>query len=389
MDSITLFVCGDVMLGRGIDQILAHPGPPELREDYVRDARDYVELAETASGPIPRPVPPSYPWGDALEILEAMRPDARLINLETAITADGRFWPDKGIHYRVHPANLSVLRAAGVDVCSLANNHLLDFDRPGLLDTLRALDEAGIARCGAGADLGEAAAPARLELPGGRRLHVFGVGHGSSGIPEAWAAGPKTPGVFLLPDLSARTADRLLARILAERAKDAIAIVSIHWGSNWGHEIPSAQIAFARRLIDGGVDLVHGHSSHHARALEVYRGRLILYGCGDFVNDYEGIGGYERYRGDLRLMYFPTLGLDGRLLRLRIFVLQSHRLRLRLASREDARWLAADLDRASHPFATRVLPGEAGELELRLPPRRTPEGRPRVRPFPEPPRGRR
>src|SRR5690606_13190212 len=64
MDSITLFVCGDVMLGRGIDQILAHPGPPELREDYVRDARDYVELAETASGPIPRPVPPSYPWGD-------------------------------------------------------------------------------------------------------------------------------------------------------------------------------------------------------------------------------------------------------------------------------------------------------------------------------------
>jgi poly-gamma-glutamate synthesis protein (capsule biosynthesis protein) len=195
--------------------------------------------------------------------------------------------------------------------------------------------------------------------------------------------------VFFLPDLSERSVDALLTRIHAERAKDAITIVSIHWGSNWGHEIPPAHVAFARRLIDGGVDFVHGHSSHHPRAMEVYRGRLVLYGCGDFVNDYEGIGGHERYRGDLRLMYFPTLAEDGRLLRLRIFVLQSHRLRLRLASREDVHWLAADLDRASHPFATRLLPGEAGDLELRLPPLRTHAGRPSAHPFPRPPRGRR
>ena len=64
---------------------------------------------------------------------------------------------------------------------------------------------------------------------------------------------------------------------------------------------------FAHWLVDGGVDIVHGHSSHHPRPIEVYRDRLILYGCGDFIDDYEGIEGYEQYRDDLVLMYFATL----------------------------------------------------------------------------------
>lgn len=368
-DAIPLFLCGDVMTGRGIDQLLDHPGSPELREDYITDARDYLELAEAASGPIPRPVPPSYVWGDALEILDAFQPLARLINLESAITAGGRFWPDKGIHYRMHPANLPVLLAAGVDVCTLANNHVFDFDREGLLDTLGALDAEGIARCGAGVDLADAEAPATLPLPGGRRLQVFGVGHASSGIPRAWAAAPGRAGVALLPDLSLRSADRLLARIRAAHAPGTIAIVSIHWGSNWGHPIPSEQLAFARRMIDGGVALVHGHSSHHPRALDLYRGRLILHGCGDFIDDYEGIGGYERYRSDLRLMFLPVLAEDGRLLRLRMVVLQSRKLRLRRASLEDTRWMAAHLDAVSRPFGVRILPGAAGEMEAIAPPR--------------------
>lgn len=363
---ITLFLCGDVMIGRGIDQILEHPAPPELREDFVGDARVYVGLAEDANGPIPRPVPPEYPWGDALQILDALRPDARIVNLETSITERGAFWPAKAIHYRCSPANLSVLRVAGVDVCTVANNHVLDFDEEGLLDTLDALDAVGIGRCGAGRDLDEARAPARIQLSGGRELCVFGAGHASSGIPVAWAAGASRPGIDLLPELSPRTTEELLARIRALRPPGALAVVSLHWGSNWGHEIPHAQVEFARRLIDGGVDLVHGHSSHHPRALEVYRGRLVLYGCGDFIDDYEGIGGYEAYRSELRLMYFPGLAEDGRLLSLKIFVLQSRRLRLRLASLEDTQWMAAELRRASLPFGTRILLRGAGELELRL-----------------------
>ena len=79
-------------------------------------------------------------------------------------------------------------------------------------------------------------------------------------------------------------------------------IFSVHWGSNWGYDVPEEQIDFARALIDSGaVDIVHGHSSHHVRPLEIYKGKLIVYGAGDFLNDYEGIEGNESYRDDLAL----------------------------------------------------------------------------------------
>ena len=92
---VTLFVCGDVMLGRGVDQILPHPGDPGLQEGHAEDARAYVRLAERAHGPIPRPVSFSWPWGDALAVLEEVAPDARMINLETSVTHSARFAPSK------------------------------------------------------------------------------------------------------------------------------------------------------------------------------------------------------------------------------------------------------------------------------------------------------
>ena len=84
--SITLFLCGDVMLGRGVDQILPNPGDPALRERYLRDARDYIGLAEQVNGPVPGPVDLTWPWGDALTVLDAVAPDARVVNLETSVT---------------------------------------------------------------------------------------------------------------------------------------------------------------------------------------------------------------------------------------------------------------------------------------------------------------
>ena len=107
--SIKLFLCGDVMIGRGVDQILPHPSKPHLFEPYVRSALDYVEIAEQLHGPIRRPVDFAYIWGDALAELERARPDARIINLETAITTAEDAWPGKGIHYRMHPANAATL----------------------------------------------------------------------------------------------------------------------------------------------------------------------------------------------------------------------------------------------------------------------------------------
>src|SRR5438067_9326955 len=101
MSLVTLFVCGDVMLGRGIDQILPRPGNPALRESRVRDARTYVELAEESGGRIPRPVPYSWPWGDSLAVLDEVAPDVRVVNLETSITRSDEYAPGKGVHYRM------------------------------------------------------------------------------------------------------------------------------------------------------------------------------------------------------------------------------------------------------------------------------------------------
>src|SRR5918998_5619442 len=108
---VTLFLCGDVMTGRGVDQILPHPSDPTLQEAHVKDARTYVELVEAVNGWIPRPVEFSWPWGDVLPTLDDIAPDVRLINLETTVTQSEEFAPAKALHYRMHPHNLPCLAA--------------------------------------------------------------------------------------------------------------------------------------------------------------------------------------------------------------------------------------------------------------------------------------
>ncbi|MGR4881215.1 CapA family protein [Streptomyces sp. LARHCF249] len=360
---VTLFLAGDVMLGRGIDQILPHPGDPGLEEAYVRDARTYVELAEAVSGAVPRRAAFSWPWGEALDLLDAAAPDARIVNLETSVTRSGDAWPDKGVHYRMHPANLPCLAAVRPDVCVLANNHVLDYGRRGLAETLDSLAGAGLRTAGAGRDLDEARRPAVLPLPGGRRLLVFSLGMASSGIPHTWAATAARSGVDFLFEPSDAAAAEVAGRVRRAKRSGDLAVVSIHWGSNWGHTVPRDQIRFAHALVDGGADLVHGHSSHHPRPIEVYRGHPVLYGCGDLIDDYEGIGGHERYRDDLRLLYLVALEPDtGRLDHARLVPLQAHRMRLRHASREDSGWLHGVLARTSRDFGTRITLDPEGFL---------------------------
>jgi poly-gamma-glutamate capsule biosynthesis protein CapA/YwtB (metallophosphatase superfamily) len=353
---LTLFLGGDVMTGRGVDQILPLAGDPRLWEAHARDARTYVELAERVNGPIAKPVDVSWPWGDALAVLNAVEPDLRLINLETSVTRSDDVAHGKAVNYRMAPENIGCLTVVEPDICALANNHVLDFGQSGLDDTLRALAAAGIPAVGAGRDATEAAAPVRMG-----RVVVVSAGTTSSGIPQSWAATQDRPGVNLLPDLSATTADRLVP---AKRPSD-LAVVSIHWGPNWGYQVPAEHVEFAHRLIDGGVDLIHGHSSHHPLPIEVYRGKLILYGCGDLIDDYEGIGGHEGYRDDLRLLYFPSLEAStGRLVGLRMDVVQARQLRLHHASSEDAEFVRDTLNRVSHRFGTRVEPAPDATLVM-------------------------
>lgn len=363
-NSITIFLAGDVMTGRGVDQLLPLPNPPELREPFVHDARDYIALAEAANGPIPRPVPLGWPWGDVLPLLDEASPGLRILNLETSVTTSGRFAPGKGIHYRMHPANIGCVTAAKPDACVLANNHVLDFGVPGLEETLDVLRAAGIRTAGAGRDSAEAWAPAELESSGARVL-LFSAGHPSSGVTAGNAALADRPGLAFLPDLSPAAADLMLERIDATRRATDVVIASVHWGSNWGYGIPRDQVRFAHRLIDGGVDMIHGHSSHHPRPLEVYRGRPVLYGCGDLVNDYEGIRGYEEYRDDLRLLFLVELDLGTHeLRRLRLLPVCARRMRLERARPEDAEWLRRTLQHASRPFRTQLQDDGDGSFGL-------------------------
>jgi poly-gamma-glutamate synthesis protein (capsule biosynthesis protein) len=365
-EKVTVFLCGDVMLGRGVDQILPYPGSPDLSESCIRDARRYVELAEAVNGPIPRPVDFAWPWGDVLAQLAPAAPDARVVNLETSVTRDGAFAPGKAVHYRMSPANLPCLAAVRPDVCVLANNHVLDFGEAGLTETLAALSGSGLATTGAGADVVEAHQPVAIPLAGGGRLLVFGLGLASSGIPPWWAATAARPGVALVPALTDAEADGIAARAAAARRPGDLVVVSLHWGSNWGYEVGEDQVRFAHRLVDGGVDLVHGHSSHHPRPVEVYRDRLVLHGCGDFVNDYEGISGFEEYRDDLRLAYLASLDSGtGALRSLRLVPLRARRMRLCRAGGEDTRWLADLLDRIGRPFGAGFRVDAAGCLVLR------------------------
>lgn len=350
--NISLFLCGDVMTGRGIDQILPHPGAVTLHESYIKSASDYVHLAERRNGPIPRPVDFTYIWGEALEELARVKPQLRLINLETSITiSDG--WLPKGINYRMHPANAPVLTAAGIDVCALANNHVLDWGEQGLTESLATLTRLGIQSAGAGANQKKAQAPAVVELASGRVL-VFSMATGSSGVPSEWCAGPGQAGIALLPDLSMETIQHVQALVHRWKRPQDLVIASIHWGGNWGYAIPEAHAVFARRLLaEAGVDLVHGHSSHHIQGLEVYRGKLIIYGCGDFINDYEGIRGLESYRSDLPVMFFPCLSPDtGRLASLRLVPLHLRRFRLEKASQQDSQWLKNVLNREGNKTGT-------------------------------------
>ncbi|WP_327111602.1 CapA family protein [Nocardia sp. NBC_01730] len=349
----TVLLGGDVMLGRGVDQILPHPGDPTLRERYVDDARTYVELAERVHGAFTRPVDFRRPWGDVLPILAQVHPEVRLINLETAITADGAFAPAKGIHYRMNPGNLPVLTVIAPVVCALANNHVLDFGIHGLVDTLEALDTGGVRRAGAGADLDDAQAPAISELDDGRRVVIVSVAAGSSGVPEFWAARRDRPGLWRVGDSpSVDVADQVAAQVLAHKRDDDIAIVSVHWGPNWGYGVARSETQFAHRLVDAGVDLVHGHSAHHPRPIEIYRGKPILYGCGDVIDDYEGIHGHERYRTDLHLLYLVSI--DPGAVEVRMIPLRVRRMRLESAARSESRWLCETIEQISRGFGTRV-----------------------------------
>lgn len=365
-NAITIFLCGDVMTGRGIDQILPHPSDPTIYESYMKSAQGYVKIAEEVNGAIDFPVSFSYVWGNALEEMDRVVPDVKIINLETSISKSNDYWKGKGINYRMHPENVSILTAAKIDVCSLANNHVLDWGHSGLLETMETLKNIDIKIAGAGRNLIEAQLPAVQKVQNKGRVIVFAFGLGNSGIPSVWGAEEKNPGVNLLEDLSTKSIRDIQKKVRRVKCKGDIVVASIHWGGNWGYGISSKQRVFSHRLIDDAeVDIIHGHSSHHVKAIEVYKEKLILYGCGDFLNDYEGIGGHEEFRADLSLMYFAKVDPStGKLLGLQMTPTKIRQFQVIRASNVDTVWLKDTLNREGASFGTHVIAGKDNRLSL-------------------------
>jgi poly-gamma-glutamate capsule biosynthesis protein CapA/YwtB (metallophosphatase superfamily) len=226
--SIKLFLCGDVMTGRGIDQILPNPCNPRLYEEYMASAEGYVRLAEDAHGDIPRSAPLSYIWGAALDEFERVKPALRIVNLETSVTRSESYFA-KGINYRMSPENAGCLTSAGVDCCKLAN----------------------IKTAGAGRRLAEAWAPAVFEIPGKGRVLVFSCACVSSGAPMSWAA-TDDAGVALLPDLSEASVSLLVREMSRAIQSDDVIVLSVHHGPNWGYEVRDEDRYFAHRLAERG-----------------------------------------------------------------------------------------------------------------------------------------
>ena len=180
-------------------------------------------------------------------------------------------------------------------------------------------------------------------------MFIVAAGLRSSGVPPHWAASDARAGVAYVGDLSDVSAHAVAHRAAAVKQAGDLAVVSLHWGSNWGYEIDDEQVRFAHALIDAGVDVVYGHSSHHPRPIEVCR-KLVVYGCGDLVNDYEGIQPYRAFRDDLRVLYFASLDAGGDLSALRMVALRVRRMRLERAGHEDTEWLRATFEPHQPPL---------------------------------------
>ena len=243
-----IVLLGDVMLGRLVDRRLAA-------------------------------APPEYPWGDTLPLLRSA--DALMANLECVIADRGEPRPGKTFTFRSSAAHVAVLTAARVTAVSLANNHSMDYGPLALQDCLALLADHGIGSAGAGLSIEAARRPAEFGASGVRVACLAFTDN-----EPAWEAGPH-PGTHYVPlDPGDPRFGRLLADIAETKRRSDVLVVSGHWGPNWGYAPLKEHVRAAHLFVDEGADVVCGHSPHVVRGIELYRGRPILYSCGDFIDDY-------------------------------------------------------------------------------------------------------
>ena len=326
---ITLALTGDVMLGRGVAGAL---------DDHMR---------------------PEEPWGDVMPLLEAA--DLRIINLECAVTDNEQPWTrtPKVFHFRARPSAIETLRTARIDACSLANNHTLDFEEQGLLDTLEHLDAAGIRHAGAGRNQEEAADPAILTMRADHASRVALLAFTDNEPP--FAAGTGRPGtnylpISLKPDALQRV-ERAVSNV-RELGVDTV-IFSNHWGPNMVQRPKETFRRFARAVIDRGVDIYYGHSAHVFQGVEIYGGKPILYDTGDFIDDYAV---HPELRNDWSFLFQLSVE-EGRLERLDLTPVKLSYARVDLATGGERETILDRMQRLSAEMGT-VFARREGALVL-------------------------
>ena len=298
---------GDVMIGRLIDALLptsiARKSPHSDPEDAARTVDNSI-LAR-----YPELTSYNYlsPWGNSVSLLQ--KADLILANLETALTRSERQWPNKAFNYRSHPENVRCLTEVGMGggdgrgYVSLANNHTLDWQLEGLNETVETLSKAGVQYAGAGRSAAEAATSAELNVGGedGWKIKCWSF----ADHPLDWEG----VDAFNLIDYTKKGREKISLQLAdgeLETDKVGLKVVSVHWGPNYGWHPAVEIVDLAHWMIDEcGVDIVHGHSSHHIQGVEVYNGKLIIYGCGDFIDDYAVD---LTFRNDLSALWRVTVG---------------------------------------------------------------------------------
>ena len=314
---LTIFLCGDVMLGRAVDQIFQFKTDPRLYETVNNDAKQYLPLKMLRYAKKNHYVGYDYIWGPLLKSPFYTNADLKIINLETSITHSQK--PElKAVLYKMHPQNIETIKVANIDYCNMANNHVKDWGLDGLLETLNILKKNKINYGGIGKNLFEAQQPTCFHI-NNRKIFIFSIAEPGSGTPLEWKATHQNPGVNMIDIDDLTQILKFVDLIKKTTNNDDFIIVSIHWGSNWGWTIEDKYRNFAHHLIDyANVDLIHGHSSHHFRPIEMYKNKLIFYGCGDLINDYETINNpiHEQFKPHISLTYYPTYNNDKQIVKL-------------------------------------------------------------------------
>jgi poly-gamma-glutamate capsule biosynthesis protein CapA/YwtB (metallophosphatase superfamily) len=301
--------------------------------------------------------PPEYPWGDTLPIL--LGADCRICNLECVISDRGTPWSAyrKAFHFRSAAKNVAVLRAARINAVSLANNHVLDYGYEALEEMLENLVRNDIAWSGAGRNFDEASRIATIDIDG-RKLGLLAF---TDNEPD-WEATSDLAGIFYVPvDLGDSCVKTLLD--VVRRCKDAVdlLIVSAHWGPNWGYAPPKEHVALGHALVDAGANIVFGHSCHVFRGIEMYRGRPILYGAGNFVDDYAVD---EIERNDESFVFMVEIN-EEETMGLRLYPTVIRNFQARRASAAEALQIAQKMQRLCHNMNTPTVWNEKeGDLSV-------------------------